>query len=796
MPDRVLPFIPGLLKRMIHDRWMYLHAAAPTILLVLGVSLRISDPEPLRDFRNMVFDEFQRKKPRAWRSDSPVRIVDIDDESLARFGQWPWSRNVLARFVDSLTQSGAGVIGFDVVFAEPDRTSPRMIIESLPKTTKYRFTRDLIGTLNDHDEIFAKTISESNVVLGFSMSPIKNDQRPMKKVGFRVTQIIEEESKDKEPEEKKKVTIAELKKRAAAGVSVAKDASDYVHVRYEGAVKNIEVLEWAASGIGGFVPHLDRDGIIRRVPLFYNIGGSAYPSLDAEIIRTMVSGRVYRVTTGGHSGEYKVEGVLDVTIRPPARYAEELPTFKIPTDRFGNIVLYDSGPKPQRFIPAWKVLEGKVKPGLLNGKIVLVGTSAEGLKDLRATPVGGVVPGVEIHAQILEQIVFGEYLSRSVWAKIIETGFIVAIGLVLILAFAKLGAVWTAVLTLVSIGGIFAGAWHLFAQRLQLLDPLYPSLVVFMVWVLVTAINYLRSESEKAEIRGQFSTYLSPDLVEQLADDPSRLHLGGETRELTFMFSDIRGFTPISEQFDAQGLTKFINRFLTPMTDIVIQNKGTIDKYMGDCIMAFWNAPLDNATHARDACLSALAMQKRLKKLNVEWEVLAKKEGRKHIPVNVGFGLNTGECCVGNMGSDHRFDYTVLGDPVNLASRLEGQSKSYGIEMVIGKNTRDLVPEFAMIELDLIRVKGKLVPARIYTLLGDESVAAGPEFKKLAEWNAKMIEAYRAQKWDEADAALSECRGIDFPLGKFYDLYEKRLEEGRSNPPGDDWDGVTIATTK
>jgi adenylate cyclase len=309
-------------------------------------------------------------------------------------------------------------------------------------------------------------------------------------------------------------------------------------------------------------------------------------------------------------------------------------------------------------------------------------------------------------------------------------------------------------------------------------------------------VSYLKSETERRQVRNAFTRYMHPKLVEELAKHPEKLRLGGETRPMTILFCDIRGFTTISEQFDAHGLTQMINKFLTPMTGIIMDNRGYIDKYIGDCIMAFWNAPLDDRDHAVNACVSALSMHQRLAELGEVWEAEAKAEGRKYVPIHIGIGLNTGDCCVGNMGADQRFNYSVLGDDVNLASRLEGQSKPYGVGTVIGPRTRELTPEFAALELDLIRVKGKTRPVRIFTLLGDPEMAESVEFKSHAGRHERLLAAYRSQKWDEAESLLAQCRQADLHLGKLYDLYAERISAFRQNPPGADWDGTYTATSK
>jgi adenylate cyclase len=318
----------------------------------------------------------------------------------------------------------------------------------------------------------------------------------------------------------------------------------------------------------------------------------------------------------------------------------------------------------------------------------------------------------------------------------------------------------------------------------------------------LTYSNYAREEAERRQVRDAFSRYMSPALVERLAEDPSRLKLGGEMRDMTLLFCDVRGFTTISEQFssDPEGLTKLINRFLTPMTNVILERKGTIDKYMGDCIMAFWNAPLDDDLHSANACRSALAMIDCMKQVNVELKAEADEKGMRYFPLNVGIGLNSGNVCVGNMGSDQRFDYSVLGDSVNLASRLEGQSKTYGVTIVIGESTRNEAPDYAAIELDLIKVKGKTLPVRIFTLLGDSEVSASAAFQTLAARHQQMLDCYRGQDWASAQQALDDCRVLAQEMGAtldgLYDLYQERLDTYRETPPGADWDGVFTATSK
>jgi adenylate cyclase len=376
---------------------------------------------------------------------------------------------------------------------------------------------------------------------------------------------------------------------------------------------------------------------------------------------------------------------------------------------------------------------------------------------------------------------------------------------------------WCALIALAAVGSAIGGSWLAFAHKGLLLDPAYFSLVILVVYLAQSLKVYFSSESERRHVRSAFSRYLSPALVEDLARDPARLRLGGETRDLSIMFCDIRGFTKISERYSPQDLTRLINRFLTPLTQAILDRKGTIDKYMGDCIMAFWNAPMDDPKHAEDGCRSALEMVAAMAPLNARLEQEAKDEGRKHLDLKVGLGLNSGDAVVGNMGTAQRMDYSVLGDTVNTAARLEGQSKSYGTDIVIGPNTYQQVQEFAIIELDNIQVKGKTVGLQIYALMGDEEVAKDPAFIAVKEAVSEMIREYRNQAWDKARELADKVRAAAaaaadtkvgpvlavkaaasdrFRLDVLCDLYESRIRQYEADPPPADWDGVFIATTK
>jgi adenylate cyclase len=434
----------------------------------------------------------------------------------------------------------------------------------------------------------------------------------------------------------------------------------------------------------------------------------------------------------------------------------------------------------------------------LDGHIVFLGTSAAGLQDIRATPLEGTVPGVEVHAQLVEQILGQIFLSRPDYADGMEFVYLAVVGLLFVILLPRLTAGPMAVVAVTFIGIALAASWFAFSQARLLFDPIYPPVTLAVIYVAGSALAFMRTERERAEIRGAFGLYLSPGVVEQVARNPELLQLGGEMREITVMFTDVRGFTTISEQFDPPALTRFMNRFLTPMTDMIMTKNGTIDKYMGDAIMAFWNAPLALEGHAALACDAALGMQARLRELNADWKVEAETEKRKFIPVNIGIGLNTGPASVGNFGSTQRLTYSCLGDDVNLASRLEGQCKGYAVGIIIGSKTREQVTGYATIELDLITVKGKTEPERMFALVGDPALAQTPVFCDLMEMQAAFLTLYRKGSFIKAlsmiDSLESAAKAVDWQQG-YYAMMRKRIDELIKESPTD-WNGVYIAKEK
>ncbi|MBI3553758.1 MAG: adenylate/guanylate cyclase domain-containing protein [Elusimicrobia bacterium] len=742
------------LTRRTNAIYRWAHVIVPLALLIGAVAIRSRQGGLDDEIKNRVFDRFQKIRPRQYEQ-VPVRIVDLDDESLAKLGQWPWPRTLLARFVERMSAQGASVIAFDAVFAEPDRTSPSQVASLWPDTPQTRELKGRVKELPDHDLLFASAIAKANVVTGFALIGEKNAVVPLANARF-----------------------------AYAGDGPLSYLPDF-----PGAVADLPVLEKAAAGNGsiGFIP--EPDGIVRRAPLLFRRGQTLLPSLAAEALRAAQGVPQYAIKASGASGETSFGAHTGIT-------KVKIGQFVLPTDETGRVWVYYTKEAPERTVPAWCVFDKKCAGDKLKGAIVFVGTSAAGLKDLRATPLNPGAPGVEVHANLAEQALLGVYLHRPDWADGAEILYMVVLGLLLLFLLPRVNAGLCAVVAAGGIFGAFGFSWHMFTVRHYLFDPVFPSVTVLLIYMSSSLISHLRSEAERKQVRSAFGQYLHPKLVAELAKHPEKLQLGGVIREMTVLFCDIRGFTTISEQYDAHGLTQVINRFLTPMSGIIMERMGTIDKYIGDCIMAFWNAPEEDKEHAVNACRSALEMHRRLDILNADWENEDKAQNRKFIPIHIGVGLNTGPCLVGNMGSDQKFNYSVLGDDVNLASRLEGQSKTYGAQTVIGPGTRELAPEFAAIELDCIRVKGKTRPVNIFGLMGDAEIAASPEFKELAARHAEMLKVYRAKDWDAAEKLIEQCRKAPYNLKVLYDLYGARIKAYRDHAPAADWDGTFTATTK
>jgi adenylate cyclase len=728
------------------------YLAITLLILVAGVLVRLIDPAPIARLRNQIFDTYQQIRPRAYDPMLPVRIVDIDDASLTKVGQWPWPRSVTAELVDRIAALGATVIALDIIFPEPDRLSATALVKLLPRDEGLKDLEARLAALPTNDQMLARALAAAPSVLGF----IALSQGGAARLAKRAR--IEIEGPDPLP------FLPEFK----------------------GIAASLEELQAGAAGTGALNWLPEHDQIVRRIPLIVRVGKEIYPSLAAEALRLPQPGAGFRVASA-QTGQGATLGIASVSIGG----------LRVPTDQHGQMWLAYTPHDARRFIPAHAVLEGKLAPDALAGKVVLIGTSAAGLFDSRATPIDGAVPGVEIHAQAIEQILLNAFLVRPDYATGLELAFLALAGAITSLLIFKFGAVLGALAGAASLATVGGLSWLAYVRHGLLLDPVYPALLLTGLFIANTTHRYRVTERERNRVRNAFSHYMSPAQVERLAADPSKLSLGGENREITLLFSDVRGFTARSEGLDAQALTRFINQLFTPLSNTILEQKGTIDKFMGDAVMAFWNAPLDDPEHALNACRAALQMLRDLEVLNRGWEAEARAQGRSVMPVAIGIGLNTGTCCVGNFGSEQRFDYSVIGDDVNLASRLEGLTKLYGVPIVVGERTAAAAAGLALIELDLISVKGKELPARVFGLLGDERVRSEAGFAELSAGQSRLIALYRTRRFAEAQVCLAELRRR-FPgkLADVWGLYQQRIQHWQQTPPPPDWDGRAIADSK
>ena len=730
-----------------------LSPAAPGLgVLILALTMQAVGV-PLIDRAGLaVFDLYQRIAPRDY-VDTPVRILDIDDETIRRIGQWPWPRDQIAQLTAKLGEAGAAVVAYDIVFSEPDRTAPARLAERMTDAA----VRQTLMRLPDPDATLAQSFERQPVVLGYFLTRDKAAPAVPPKAGFAVTGA----SPDNLP-------------------------------TFTSAIVPLAGLDATATGTGFVSTVGDADGIVRRAPLIAKQGAQLLPSLSLEALRVAQQAGSITVKSSDASGEAGGDGSDVVSVK--------VGQFEIPTTHAGELWLHYTAPQPTRSVAAWRVLQDAMSPAereqAFAGRIVFIGTGAIGLRDLVSTPVEDRALGVSVHAQAAEQILSGKFLMRPDWARGVECVALLVVGLALALALPMIGATWGAFAGLFAVGAMFGGSWYAFDRQAFLIDPLWPSASLAAIYAAVTVTTYLREERRRAFIHSAFNRYLSPEMVRRIVADPGNLQLGGEEREMTVMFCDIRSFSRISEGFTPQEIIRFLIAFLTPMCDVLLERKATIDKFIGDAILAFWNAPLDDREQHVNAARGALGMVAALKTLNETMQ----QQSTEPWPgeVKIGIGLNTGRCCVGNMGATQRLSYSLIGDTVNLASRIEGLTKYYGVSIAIGSTLHCELTEFATIELDRVRVVGRDAPETLYALLGDEALAKDSGFRVYQAAHATLLTAYRARDWVGASALLDEqaCAAALYGLDALHALLRNRIDRYRAADPGPDWDGVFQATEK
>jgi len=673
--------------------------------------------------------------------DRRIVIVDVDEKSLAAEGRWPWSRFKMATLVNHLFDDyGARVVGFDMVFAEPEESDFLSHLHEYAGIIDDRNLQrlaDQLRTRLNPDLQFARSLKDRATVLGFYFS---NQDRT---VGMLPEPILPTEINAIQP-------------------------IPAPHARGYGA--NLEILQRNAMSGGNFDnPAADEDGVFRRAPVLTDYQGAIYGSLSFNVAQAYLKG-----TFRNHKhNEWVAIG-----------------NHRIPVDgQMAALVPYRGAQGSFPYVSATDVLQRRLAdPGLLKDAIVLVGTTAPGLYDLRSTPVQKEYAGVEIHANLIAGILDQRFLQRPAFTLAAELVQLTLVGLIMAMVVPLLGAGAATLVTLSLLALAVGGNLALWMKANTVL-PLAPVIVLILVLFLFNAAHgFLVESSTRRHLKRLFGQYVPPELVDEMSHDPRSYSLAGERRSMTVLFSDVRGFTSISERLDPRDLSNLMNALLTPMTQIIHRNRGTIDKYMGDAIMAFWGAPVPEPDHARHAVIAALAMQAQMAEIRKEFP----KQGWPE--VYSGIGLATGEMNVGNMGSQFRMAYTVMGDAVNLGSRLEGLTKEYGVSIIVSEDTARLAPGFVYRELDRVRVKGRAQPVTIFEPIGAVETTP-PERVDLVERHRQALEAYRAQDWDKAGNMFRQLldQTGDTVL---YELYLSRIIHFTEQPPIPDWDGVFSHTKK
>lgn len=682
--------------------------------------VRALDPYPVRAVREIAFDQFQRISPRSYQ-DLPVRIVDIDEASLKAHGQWPWPRNLLADLVERLMALGAAAIVFDVLFVEDDRLSPTRILSNdrLAEIFGADQVTALTGKLADNDRIFAESLAGAPTVLGFSLISGETAAVPTVKSGFAFT---------------------------------GADPSPAVP-KMSGGTVILPPLAQAAAGLGSIsLSPLGEISIVRKVPLIWANGQKLFPSLAVESLRVAQGVSTIVVNAIADAG-VAVESV-------------RIGDFEVPATSDGAIRVYYDRDRPERYVSAARVLGPPPDEELaakLGGHIVLIGTSASGLLDLRATTLGENVPGVSIHAQILEQIISGTFLYRADWIEGLELFGFVLIGTYVVIMSLVAGPVVSFAVGAIVACGVAVATWLAFVRSGLLVDPTFPLAGSFVIYFAMTSFRYLVADRDKRQIRSAFSQFVAPTVLERIESNPEALKLGGEIRDVTVMFTDIRNFTPLSEKLSPVELVTFLNALLGRLSDDVIAGQGTIDKYIGDCVMAFWNAPVDVPDHRLKACRTALQMRNSLHGFNQQglYNLLGDSAddsvAGEPISIGIGVGISSGEACVGNMGSQRRFDYSVIGDTVNVASRVESACRQVAFDIILAGSTAVGAAGMATLEAGAVMVKGKSKPIAIHILVGDEAVAESAEFMALAAAHKALLMILR-DGCENCETALSHAK--------------------------------------
>jgi adenylate cyclase len=690
--------------------------------------------------------------------DKRIVIVDIDELSLSEIGRWPWGRDHVAKMVDELFDYyQIQLLGFDIVFSEPDDSSGLSILEKLGRDElsdlhEFQQRVDELRDQLDYDLVFRNSLSNRQVILGYYFQLLASEENASKN-GILPLSVFKKD-----------------------------DFSEEIRILAQfapGYNANLPMLQQVAVGGGHFNPWIDGDGVVRRVPLLIEYEEQYFESLALAMARKIL-------------GVDFIEPVFEEALGEtdyPALESLRLGNNRIPVDKFIQaLVPFRGGQGSFTYVSATDVINGRVNKEVLKDAIVLVGTTAPGLFDLRAVPVENQYAGVEIHANLLAGILDGTIKHKPAYTQGAEFILLLVVGLGLSLFLPLLSAIWASVTTIAVmffVSLLNYGLW----QSVNLVMPLASSvLMILIIFITNMSYGFFVERRGKRQIANMFGQYVPPQLVDEMSDNPDMVSFEAENRELTVLFSDVRGFTTLSESLSPGDLSQLMNEYLTAMTKIIHENRGTIDKYMGDAVMAFWGAPIHDEDHALHAMQTGIAMLERLNAIQDDF----KERGWPEI--RIGVGLNSGMMSVGDMGSKFRRAYTVLGDAVNLGSRLEGLTKNYGVDIIVGEATRDLLKDYTYRDLDLVRVKGKEEPVAIYEPLAPSIEVSSDELEEL-ELHEETLILYRAQEWDKAETQFADLQKLS-PERLLYQIYMERIAEYRKTPPADNWDGVFTHTTK
>ncbi len=688
--------------------------------------------------------------------DPRIVILDIDEKSLQQVGRWPWPRDVMAHLIDKLfDEYGVALVGFDVVFAEADYSSGIRALDELAQNQlkqvpafQEQYARMRPGL--DNDGLFAKAIKGRPVVLGYYFSSEKDSPR----TGAIPAPVLPK------------------------GTFTGRNIGFTSWIGYGG---NLPEFQNNAAAAGHFNPVVDFDGVVRRVPMLAELDGAYYESLSLAMLRTLIA-----LKDGGRFPKVQPGFAPDSMLNRGYAGLEWLQVggIRIPVDDTASALIpFRGGKFSFHYVSLADVLFDRVKRDALKGKIALVGTTAPGLLDLRSTPVDSVYPGVEIHANLIAGMIDREIKQKPPYMLGAEVVLLLLGGAVLSVLIPMLSALWATAATLLAAALISSLDVAIWMQANMVLPLASALLMTVALYTMNMAYGYFVESRSKRQFTELFGQYVPPELVDKMAQDPEKYSMEGKEETLTVLFSDVRGFTTISESLSAKDLSAYINDYLTSMSLVIRGNRGTLDKYIGDAIMAFWGAPVEDPTHARNGVLTALQMQQRAVTLNQEFRAKGWPE------FHIGIGVNSGRMRVGDMGSKLRKAYTVMGDPVNLGSRLEGITKQYGVGILVGEDTRKAAKDIVFREVDRVRVKGKDEAVAIFEPLGLEGEVDKWMHDEIRLWN-QCLRHYRSQDWDQAEVALLNLQRMR-PDCQLYRAYVERIGHYRRAPPEPGWDGVT-----